>query len=356
LAWRVGRFDEGRAAYQQAAGVAEDGAEPVLGAKSFNGLGALETASHRHQEAVAAFDAAEAILGYCSEKNGDDWTETWLDVQLGRCVLHYWRNEHEAQATVLERARPVAEQRGQPRQKVDFYAAVSMQRGRATRYLVDDSIMADYRAAWDAVVSAGLFNEMFWVGFNLGFGLLWYGDLAGAQAQLERALDTSRRADDKTLELRCRIYLSLSHLRQHHIGVVKQMAPVAEELARALDFPEYVGMARAMLAWVEWKEGHFPGAEILAQEAQDQWAKCVVHYAWRWAGLWPLAAVRLDAGRVDDAIATAREMLGPDQQRFPAELESALQSALDAWDKGDGEHASITLGQALEIASRLGFA
>jgi hypothetical protein len=222
--------------------------------------------------------------------------------------------------------------------------------------VVDDSLLADYRAAWAAVVDAGLENEMFWIAFNLGFGLLWYGDLIGAQAQLERVLGTATRADDKTLELRCLTYLSLSHLRRHHLDAVKELALQGEHLARTLGFPEYLGMAKAMLAWVAWKEDRPVDVEALAEEARHQWHQCVVHYAWCWAGLWPLVAVLLDAGRVEEAIAAAREMLGPDQQRFPAELESALQLALDAWGSGGKEAASTGLSQALELACQLRYA
>ncbi len=93
------------------------------------------------------------------------------------------------------------------------------------------SILADHQAAWAAVIDAGLENEMFYVGFALGFALLWYGDLGSARAHLERTLDISRRADDKTLELRCLIYLSCTHLLQHDVDVVKELARQGEQLA-----------------------------------------------------------------------------------------------------------------------------
>jgi hypothetical protein len=197
---------------------------------------------------------------------------------------------------------------------------------------------------------------MFSVSFHLGFGLLWYRDFAGAQAELERALNVASRADDKTLELRCRIYLCLAHLCRHDAGAVKKLAPQAEVLAQALAFPEYLGMAKAMQAWVAWKEGRHADVEALAEEALGQWRTSVVHYSWYWAGLWPLIAVRLDAGRVEEAVTAARELVGPDQQRLVAELESDVQAALGAWNEGDAKLARETLGQALGLACRLGYA
>lgn len=248
------------------------------------------------------------------------------------------------------------ESRGQPRQKVDFYNAVSTQRIRASRYVVDESILADHHAAWAAVIDAGLENEMFYVGFTLGFALLWYEDLAGAQAQLERTLDTCRRADDKTLELRCLIYLSCAHLRQHDVDAVKELAPQGEELALALSFPEYVGMGRAMLSWVAWKEGRFVDAEAMAEEALEQWGTSVVNFSWYWVCLWPLIAVRLARGQVADAVEAGRQLLVPPQQRLPDELASVVQAAITAWEDEEPQLAEEKLGQAVELAERLRYA
>lgn len=356
IAWRLGQFEASREACRQSSRLAGACGELVLAAECLCLLGAVETAGHRHDEAEEAFRAAEEQLRACSGKEPDDWAQTWVDVQLERSNLLYWRNEPEAQEAVLEAVRPMVGQWGTPRQRVKFYSAVSAQRSRANRYMVNDSILADYRAAWAAVTGAGLESEFFHIRFMLGFALLWYGDLVASQRELEVCLGTSRQAGDKTLALRCLVYLSLAHLRQHDVAAVKKLAPEAEDLAGDLAFPEYAGMANAMLAWVAWKEGRPADVQALAAKAQALWHQCVVHYSWYWAGLWPLVAVDLDAGRVGEAVAAAREMLGPDQQRFPAALEFSVRSALGAWDDGAEERAAELLGQALQLAVELRYA
>ena len=140
-------------------------------------------------------------------------------------------------------------------------------------------------------------------------------------------------------------YLCCAHLRQHNVEQVKALAPKSKALAGELAFPEYAGMAKAMLAWAAWKEGQYIDAEALAEEARRLWRTCVVHYSWCWAGLWPLVAVRLDDGRLEQAVAAARELLGADQQRFPEALESAVESALDTWDRGDTKLAAKRLSR-----------
>ena len=81
LSWRLGRLDESRAAFEEAARLAAADAV-VIGAKALCLLGAVETAGHRHEAALAALEAAEGKLQSCSDKDADDWAETWIDVQL----------------------------------------------------------------------------------------------------------------------------------------------------------------------------------------------------------------------------------------------------------------------------------
>jgi tetratricopeptide (TPR) repeat protein len=64
--WRTARFDEARTAFRSALSVADAGArplDPVLRAHLHIRLGRLEMTRLHYREAVAAFDAADALLG-----------------------------------------------------------------------------------------------------------------------------------------------------------------------------------------------------------------------------------------------------------------------------------------------------
>ncbi len=68
---------------------------------------------HCYDAAIAAFDAADELLGDDPERHDEDWVDVWLEVQVdGRANLYYWYNEPERAAVVLERARPEVEARG----------------------------------------------------------------------------------------------------------------------------------------------------------------------------------------------------------------------------------------------------
>jgi hypothetical protein len=94
----------------------------------------------------------------------------------------------------------------------------------------------------------------------------------------------------------------------------------------------------------------------LAREALELWAATVVSYSWYWLCLWPLVAVRVASGQVGEAVEAARQLLPAPQQRLPAELESAVEMAITAWEDGDTRCAEERLGKAVELAERLRYA
>ena len=111
-------------------------------------------------------DAAAHILNANSDKGADDWVGAWLDVQFALANVHYWRNEAELQSAVLARVRTVVEARGTAGQKAHFYTWVGVQRFRASRYVIDESILADLRSGCVFVVEGGLENELYCARFR----------------------------------------------------------------------------------------------------------------------------------------------------------------------------------------------
>ena len=352
LFWRLGRYAEGRAALQGAAGLAASGSG-LLPAKCHRWLGQLEIEDCRDEEAVAALDTADALLEGCTDKSSDDWAETWLDVQLSRSNLHYWRNESRLQTSVLDRMQPVVEARAGPRQKADLRVHLTGQRWRADRFVVTAEMVAEIRSARRQFAETGQDPENFhWQ--TLGFLLLLEGELAQAETELLGALAAARRAGDKSLELFCLIFLGWARLRQHDVGGTKARALESLELVQAYTFP-CSAMPTALLCWVAWKEGAFGEAERLGVKALQQWEPLVVRYPFCWISLLPLTAVRLADERYGEAIEAARRLVEPPQMRLPAPLETALAGAVSAWDRARPHLVADLLGQALQLAEDFSF-
>jgi class 3 adenylate cyclase/tetratricopeptide (TPR) repeat protein len=351
LLWRFGRYDEGRTAlYEAAHRVPPEGA--VLAAQCYRLLGQLEIEDCHDRDAFTALDKAEQILQSCKNKESDNWVENWLALQLSRSNLHYWRDEGDLQAAVLERARPLVETQAGSWQNADFRVHMAGQRWRRNRFAIDESALADVKAARALVSRAGLNQEEFhW--HTLGFLLVLHGDLEEAVAELEGALAAARRAGDKSLELANLVFLGWARLRQHDVPAVKEVTLLADELVRARAFPS-AGMVKALQSWVAWKEERDRKAESLALEALEQWRPTVVRYPFCSICLWPLIAVRIADGRSDEAVTAVQELVRPPQMRLPYELEVSVQSAISAWESADRPETRECLQKTLALAEKLG--
>ena len=143
---RTGRHAEARDAVQEALRLA-NGHDRLQAARLQALLGRVEIADHRHEAAMAAFDAADELLGEHPEDQDQATVDLWLEVQLdGRAYVHYWRDEPDQGAAALAAARPVVEARGTPARRQTFHT-IRAQRIRENRYRVDDEIVRNMRAA-----------------------------------------------------------------------------------------------------------------------------------------------------------------------------------------------------------------
>jgi hypothetical protein len=69
----------------------------------------------------------------------------------------------------------------------------------------------------------------------------------------------------------------------------------------------------------------------------------------------PLLAVHLDAGQVAEAVAAGRQLLHNARPRLPADLESPLAEACQAWDPGQPGLAGERLAAAVALARDLNY-
>ena len=353
---RTGRHGEAREALQ--------GAWPLVSAQDRSRaarlqalLGRVEIADHRYDAAMAAFDAADELIGEHPEDQDQATTDLWLEVQLdGRTYLHYWRNEPDKAAAVLAAARPVVEARGTPARRQTFHMNFALQQSREKRYRIDEEILTNMRAAVAAAQEGGHEYGIAFTLFGLGFCLLWYGDLVEALERLEASLAVAERIGDVVLRARCLCYLNVTALRRNDLEAVRSLAPEAIAAGEAAAYTEYVAAGKATQAWVAWRDERFEDVVTLANEALELWATTVVSYSWYWLCLWPLIAVRLASGQLAEAVEAGRQLLVTPQQRLPDELESMVQAAIAAWGSGEPQLARGTLGEAVELARRLRYA
>jgi class 3 adenylate cyclase/tetratricopeptide (TPR) repeat protein len=354
--WRGSRLSEARQALQEALELV-DPEQPFQAAGLQARLGRVEVEDHHFDAAVAAFDAASELLGDNPTGQDEQWADLWLEVQVdGRASLYYWGNEPNKAAVVLANARPVVEALGSPVRKAGFYINLTTQRLRETRYRIDDEALANARAAVKAAEEGVGEHDMASVLSSVGFLLLWHSDLTEAQEKLEVSLAIADRVGDPFRRAMCLCYLNLTALRRHDVDAVRSLAPQVIAAAEVARYPAYVAAGKATLAWVAWKDQRFEDVVPLATEALDLWATIAVTYPFKWPCLWPLISVHLASGQLAEAVDASRQLLIPPQQRLPDELESVVEGAGSAWDRGDHQLATDNLTAALELAGSLCYA
>jgi hypothetical protein len=197
-----------------------------------------------------------------------------------------------------------------------------------------------------------------WARFVLGFSQLWAGDLDGASRQMQTALALAERTGDVVHQSRCLTYLTILYRRRGQVEQAHQYASRSLALATAAGMTEYVGTARANLAWLAWRDGDLSQAEEHGRAALGTWHQLPASHAscaFQWTALWPLISVALAHNRTAEASERARALLEPTQQLMPDALTAVVEQAVTAWDQGEAEAAQARLDQALVVAQELGY-
>ena len=351
--WRTGRREEAKDEFLAALRLG-DAVDPLLRAHLYTRLGRLALTSLDYEAATAAFDAAEALLGdHPGDGDGDrdDATaDQWLEMMIdGRADMHVMRFEPDQALAVLEAARPVLEAHGTPARRYVFDRLFTQQRLIRNRFQVDDADLARLYSSLRMAEHTGEEKDLGYATHFLGWGLWMRGDLPEARRQLENAHDMAERMGETFLRAVSLQTLTLTALRQHDTEAVRRLLPRAVAAAENADTP--LSAVMPCRAWLAWQDGQPDEVIRLADQiASYQPSTINIIGAYRWVHLFPLIAVRLSAGSVNEAVTAARQLLDPAQQALPGDLTAALEAAGEAWDHGEPGLAGQHLESALLLA------
>jgi tetratricopeptide (TPR) repeat protein len=325
---------------------------------------------HQHKKALAAYARAEACLGASplergavdpsglrGEETEAAWWREWVEIQNDRFFIHYWLAEGEEMAALVERVRPVVERWGSPLQRAHFYDNLAHLDERRGRYRVSAETVRFAREAKRAAEEAQDLATVAYEWFALAFALLFYGALDEAEGELRGALAEAERIGDRTLLSRCLNYMMMIHRRRRAVEQTRQWAVRSLAVARETRMVDYVGAARANLAWVAWCQGDLATAREEGQAACERWQKLALVYPYpmQWMGLWVLVALALEQGDVGEAVRHAHAMLDAKQERLAGEVTVILEQAVAAAERGEMEVTSGLLRRAAEVAEEHGY-
>jgi class 3 adenylate cyclase/tetratricopeptide (TPR) repeat protein len=344
--WRTGRRGQAREAFDDALRLC-DAPDVLLRAHLLTRLGRLEMAEHHYEAATEAFDAAEALYADDPWGQDDAAVDQWLELMLaGRADLLAMRGEPEQAMAILETVRPLVEARGTPARKFSFYHVLAMGPVVRRRFRVEEADIANIRACLAAAAQSDDEKDVGYATYFAGWLLWLHDDLAQAQEHLERALALAERIGEAILLGQSLLMLALTAVRRRDTEMVRSLAPRALAAAEAMVSSDCAAAVKACLAWLAWQDRRPDDVLTLSDQVEEHEATFIS----RWVYLWPLAAVHLDAGNLPAAVAAARQILDPAQQRLPDDLETAVETACLAWDQGQPEAAREKLAAALAVA------
>jgi predicted ATPase/DNA-binding SARP family transcriptional activator len=342
-----------RAGYERLlASIAAEGDGAGTRARLLRKLGDAWQAERALEPAFAVYARARDALFEAPEWRGDDFAE-WARLEVGwaRALLAAGRLG-ELQAFVREAAAGV-ERYGAPGQRTATLTALLRELSRREQFLGLDAMVAAFRTHAAQALKEGKPREQAGAEFAVGFTQLWRGRLDDAAAPLESALALAEAQGERWREAACCASLALLHRRRGDIEAVHRWTARGEALQGHL--PVADGLSQANAAWLAWRVDDANGARRHADAALRTWAGISPAYPFEWAARWPLLAITLAEGAIDQAVEHARAQLDPEQHPLPDDVARELALAVDLWEGGDSARASLHLQRAAEMAVPLGF-
>ncbi len=358
----TGQQEEARAAYSQAL-VRLPPEERLHQTSIHRKVGKTWETHHQHEDALRAYDEAEASLGPAPEQVDGSvpgvscWWHEWIQLQVDRHWTYYWMNLREEMDALVRKLRPVVETWGTPLQRARFFVSLLNTSFRQERYVVSAEVVEYGRMAVEAAEASGDAAQRVSTHFSYAFALLFHGDLDAAERESLAGLKLVEETGDLTQKSRLLTYLTLVYRKRGQLDRVREYSEQSLEVALAARMHDYIGAARANHAWVAWREQRVDDAEQEARKALECWSTLSPRYPYpfQWLGLWVLLAVELQRHGMAEAVGHARALLDPTQQRLPASLATHLEATLDAWRQGRQDAAREYLEQSLTSARQQGF-
>jgi tetratricopeptide (TPR) repeat protein len=285
----------------------------------------------RGADASATYARADAML---SELPVEVAGAELVQVRLEHIWALYLHGDGSKLDELLARTRPLVERFGSA-------ATRALLHHRA----VNDAVLAEARAALEAASEAGDPGGTCRSFHLVGFCHLWRLENQEAERALSLSAEAAARIGDLAQEVRALVYLALAERR---LGRFAEARRRCETVVRAHN--EYEGVADAICAWMDWLEGERVQVVVNAETALNGiLTRFSPTFPFRWLALIPLVDAALARGNLDDAIAHARVVHEPPQQRLPL-LELDLDKALRAYADGAGDVARAALERAVATA------
>jgi tetratricopeptide (TPR) repeat protein len=350
----IGKDDQARANFQDALARLPAGAS-VWKAALERKIGKTWESQRRFDLALQSYVQAEDALGADPGLHGEAGWQEWIRIQLERMMVSYWLGQWQEIALLAERTRDLLQQFGTPllhAQFLDRLIGISIQRDR---YRFSDDALALSAELVEVSQASGDLREIANGRFSLGFAQLWRDELEQAEANLVESLRLAEQIGSLLYQTWSLNYLSVIGRKRGQTAQARDYARRGLAVAQAAGLLPWIGMCRAQLGWVAWREGQAAGARVECLAALAMWETLPMESPFHWMALWPLIGLALKDRDLEIASRYAKDLFQPLQQAVPEQLAPHLLAAVEAWETGQREVAEKAFSQAAILARELGY-
>jgi DNA-binding SARP family transcriptional activator len=309
-----------------------------------------------HSQAHAALDQAEQSLGDLPGGGTLQERQEWLQVQIERGLLYYWTIQPDQIEKIVREIMPIVEGDGRMDQRIELVRIQLFARYRRERWRLSSGTLELARRGLELAETLADPYYLAWMQFQLGFTLLWYGDLPAAREWIGKSYDQANRIGARLLEVRSLAYLAITSRKLGEMELLRQQAYKLVEMASNMGEHSYHGVGIACLGWLAWKDGDITQAEKLCHSAEKAWDQYATGFAMKWLGNWVLLAISVSRRQAQEAERWGNALLDPSPKLQPiAEpMASLLRQGLSACQAKDEQAAFQFFNQALGAAKMAG--
>jgi DNA-binding SARP family transcriptional activator len=309
-----------------------------------------------HSGAHAALDRAEQALGYAPSGGPLEERQEWLQIQIARGLLYYWTKQPDQIEKIMQEITPIVQADGRLDQQIELVLIQLFLRMRRERWRLSTSTLELARLGLDLAEALGDPYQLVLMQFELGFTLLWHGDLQVSRENIKKSYEQANRMGARLLEVRSLAYLAIISRKLGKVELLRHQAQALVEMASSMGEHGYHGVGLACLGWLAWKDGDITQAENLCHSAKKAWDQYATGYAMRWLGNWVLLAIAVSRQQAQEAARWTEALLDPDPtlQPIAEPMASLLQQGLSAYRANDAQAAFQFFNQALKAAQTTG--
>ena len=309
--------------------------------------------SRRLGDGLVALARGEHALA-ATDAMGDAWVRARIDLRIQRAWYQYFSGEPEDPLELEAELRGDVERTGGPPQASALFGCLVALDWSQNRHFTSPTGRDWARLHWELVRHIPSPSVRGSALGMYGAALLFAREPARAEPKSRESLELARRANDPHMQS-----LTLCHLAviARHRGDVDEVESMSSEIVRLSadqSWTELAGSACGNLAWVALMRGDDSAVETKGREG-ILLMSAVPPFPMRWCARWPLLVLHLRRDQLLEAVADARDMLGPLRQAHPEKVDAHLEKGVRAWDDDDAGAARRELEAAAKLAALAGY-